>query len=168
MQFAPVNLIEVIERVIHLLKGEFHSDLQWQRDYDPSLPPVQGGKDQLIQAILNIARNACQALQQTKRARVVFKTRVVRQFTIGSVRHRQIMHLSITDNGPGIPEDLIDRIFFPMISGRNEGSGLGLSISQNIVGQHGEPCRSSAAQATRNFPSICPLAVRTNPARQKN
>ena len=90
MQFAPVNLIEVIERVIHLLKGEFHSDLQWQRDYDPSLPPVQGGKDQLIQAILN-TRNACQALQQTKRARVVFKTRVVRQFTIGSVRHRQIM-----------------------------------------------------------------------------
>ena len=116
MQFAPVNLIEVIERVIHLLKGEFHSDLQWQRDYDPSLPPVQGSKDQLIQAILNIARNACQALQQTERARIVFKTRVIRQFTIGSVRHRQIMHLSITDNGPGIPEDLIDRVFFPMIS----------------------------------------------------
>ena len=158
MQFAPVNLIEALERVIHILQGEFYSDLQWQRDYDPSLPEVQGSKDQLIQAILNIARNACQALQQTERARIVFKTRVVRQFTIGSVRHKQIMHLSITDNGPGIPEDLIDRVFFPMISGRSEGSGLGLSISQNIVGQHGGTLQVASRPGNTTFSVYLPFS----------
>ena len=158
MQFEPVNLIEALERVIHILQGEFHADLQWQRDYDPSLPEVQGSKDQLIQAILNIARNACQALQQTERARIVFKTRVVRQFTIGSVRHKQIMHLSITDNGPGIPEDLIDRVFFPMISGRSEGSGLGLSISQNIVGQHGGTLQVASRPGNTTFSVYLPFS----------
>jgi two-component system nitrogen regulation sensor histidine kinase GlnL len=158
MQFEPVNLIEALERVIHILQGEFHADLQWQRDYDPSLPEVQGSKDQLIQAILNIARNACQALQQTERARIVFKTRVVRQFTIGSVRHKQIMHLSITDNGPGISEDLIDRVFFPMISGRSEGSGLGLSISQNIVGQHGGTLQVASRPGNTTFSVYLPFS----------
>ena len=167
MQFAPVNLIEVIERVIHLLRGEFHSDLQWQRDYDPSLPAVKGSKDQLIQAILNIARNACQALQQTERARIVFKTRVVRQFTIGSVRHRQILHLSINDNGPGIPEELIDRVFFPMISGRNEGSGLGLSISQNIVSQHGGTLQVASRPGNTEFSVYLPFSGTNQPSEVK-
>ena len=130
MEFTSVNLIEIIERVMQILQGEFVDNLQWSRDYDPSLPDVHGNQDQLIQAILNVARNACQALQGTERARITFKTRVVRQFTIGSVRHKQAMHLSVIDNGPGVPKDLIERIFFPMISGRAEGSGLGLSISQ--------------------------------------
>lgn len=165
VQFAPVNLIEALERVIHILRGEFHADLRWQRDYDPSLPEVQGSKDQLIQAVLNIARNACQALQGTERARIVFKTRVVRQFTIGSVRHKQIMHLSISDNGPGIPENLIDRVFFPMISGRNEGSGLGLSISQNIVGQHGGTLQVASRPGRTTFSVYLPFSG-LNPLRE--
>ena len=158
MEFEPVNLIEAIERVIHILQGEFETDLQWLRDYDPSLPEVCGSKDQLIQAVLNVARNACQALQGIERARITFKTRVVRQFTIGSVRHKQIMHLSIIDNGPGIPEDLIDRVFFPMISGRSEGSGLGLSISQNIVGQHGGTLQVSSRPGNTTFSVYLPFS----------
>lgn len=163
MVFEPVNLIEVIERVVHILQSEFSADLQWQRDYDPSLPEVHGNKDQLIQAILNVARNACQALQGTERARITFKTRVIRQFTVGSVRHKQIMHLSITDNGPGIPEDLIDRVFFPMISGRSEGSGLGLSISQNIIGQHGGTLQVASRPGNTAFSAYLPFSLYTQP-----
>ncbi len=155
--FEPVNLVEVVERVMHILQREFKPDLKWQRDYDPSLPEVSGNKDQLIQAILNITRNACQALTQVEHARLTFRTRVMRQYTIGSVRHKQIMHLSITDNGPGIPADLIDRIFFPMISGTAEGSGLGLSISQNIIGQHGGALQVSSRPGNTVFSVFLPF-----------
>lgn len=157
IQFEPVNLIEVIERVMQILQPEFKPNLHLQRDYDPSLPEVSGNKDQLIQAILNIARNACQALATVENAKLLFRTRVMRQFTIGSVRHRQVMHLSITDNGPGIPADLIDRIFFPMISGTAEGSGLGLSISQNIIGQHGGALQVSSRPGNTVFSVFLPF-----------
>jgi len=155
--FEPVNLVEVIERVMQILQPEFKPDLHLQRDYDPSLPEVAGDKDQLIQAILNIARNACQALGSIDYAKLTFRTRAMRQFTIGSVRHKQVMHLSITDNGPGIPPDLIDRIFFPMISGRAEGSGLGLSISQNIIGQHGGALQVSSRPGNTVFSVFLPF-----------
>ena len=155
--FEAVNLVEVIEHVMQILQPEFKPDLHLQRDYDPSLPEVSGNKDQLIQAILNIARNACQALSTIEYAKLTFRTRVMRQFTIGSVRHKQVMHLSITDNGPGIPPDLIDRIFFPMISGRAEGSGLGLSISQNIIGQHGGALQVSSRPGNTVFSVFLPF-----------
>ena len=164
MQFAPVNLIEIIERVMQILQGEFLTNLEWSRDYDPSLPEVHGNQDQLIQAILNVARNACQALQGTERARITFKTRVVRQFTIGSVRHKQAMHLSVIDNGPGVPKDLIERIFFPMISGRAEGSGLGLSISQNIIGQHGGALQVASRPGNTVFSVYLPFSQSTQPS----
>lgn len=167
MQFEAVNLIEVIERVIQIQQGEFDADLRWQRDYDPSLPEVHGNKDQLIQAILNIARNACQAMQGSERSRIHFKTRVIRQFTIGSVRHKQIMHLSITDNGPGIPTDLIDRVFFPMISGRSEGSGLGLSISQNIIGQHGGSLQVASRPGNTVFSVYLPFSLHIHPSESR-
>ena len=109
--------------------------------------------------MLNIIRNATQALLEshTEDARIIMRTRVLRQFTIGSVRHRQVMHLSITDNGPGIPADLIDRIFFPMISGTAEGSGLGLSISQNIIGQHGGALQVSSRPGNTVFSVFLPF-----------
>ena len=159
LELEPINLIEAVERVIQILQAEYDTNLHWQRDYDPSLPPVKGSKDQLIQAVLNITRNACQALQNTERARVTFTTRVVRQFTIGSVRHKQIMHLCVTDNGPGIPENLIDRIFFPMISGRSQGSGLGLSISQNIISQHGGALQVSSRPGSTTFSVYLPFSI---------
>ena len=91
----------------------------------------------------------------------MFRTRVVRQFTIGSVRHKQAMHLSIIDNGPGVPEALIDRIFFPMISGRAEGSGLGLSISQNIIGQHGGALQVTSRPGNTVFSVYLPFSQST-------
>jgi two-component system nitrogen regulation sensor histidine kinase GlnL len=163
MQLTPINLIEIIERVMQILQGEFVTNLQWSRDYDPSLPEVHGNQDQLIQAILNVARNACEALHGTERARITFKTRVVRQFTIGAVRHKQVMHLSIIDNGPGVPEDLIERIFFPMISGRPEGSGLGLSISQNIIGQHGGALQVASRPGHTVFSVYLPFSQPNQP-----
>ena len=137
LELEDVNILEVYERVIALVEAEYPGRINWVRDYDPSLPELQADAAQLIQAILNIVRNACEALGDTDEARIQLRSRAVRQFTIGNVRHRVIMHLEIIDNGPGIEPELVDRVFFPMISGRPEGTGLGLSITQNIVAQHG-------------------------------
>ncbi|MDH3640895.1 MAG: ATP-binding protein, partial [Gammaproteobacteria bacterium] len=104
--------------------------------YAPSLPDIPADSTQLVQALLNIIRNAGQALQQTREPQIGLKTRAVRQFTIGATRHRLVARIDISDNGPGIAADMMDRIWFPMISGRPEGTGLGLAITQAIIGQH--------------------------------
>jgi len=136
----PVNIHEVLERVRHLVEAECHGALSIQRDYDPSIPEFIGDREQLIQALLNIARNARQALAErppeAPPGEIHFKTRTQRQFTIGNQRHRLVCQIDISDNGPGIPSELMDNIFFPMISGRAEGTGLGLAISQSIVNRH--------------------------------
>ncbi|WP_231872103.1 nitrogen regulation protein NR(II), partial [Oleiphilus sp. HI0128] len=110
------------------------------RDYDPSIPEFLGDKSQLIQAFLNIAKNALQALSEQKdenpSPQIVLRTRTLRQFTIGHTRHRLVLKVDIIDNGPGIPKDSIQNIFYPMISGRAEGTGLGLSITQSIFTKH--------------------------------
>lgn len=135
----PTNIHEIIERVVTLVKAE-HQDqeLGFERDYDPSIPEVKCDKEQIIQAVLNIVRNAVQAMHgaQTKKPNIGLRTRVLRQFTVGTERYKLVCHVEITDNGPGIPEESRDAIFLPMISGRAEGSGLGLSISQSILTQH--------------------------------
>ena len=132
----PVNLLQVCERVITLLEAEHPEQMGWIRDYDPSLPELHADEAQLIQAILNVTRNACEALVNTPDPKITFKTRILRQFTIGATRHRQAVQLDISDNGPGVDPQLMNRIFFPMISGRPDGSGLGLAITQNIIAQH--------------------------------
>jgi two-component system nitrogen regulation sensor histidine kinase GlnL len=98
---------------------------------------VHGDEAQLIQALLNIAANAAQALEHRPNPAIGIRTRVVRQFTIGSRLHRIVLQIDIIDNGPGIPDDMLERMYFPMISGRPEGTGLGLAITQAIIGQHG-------------------------------
>jgi len=133
---GPVNIFAVLERVIALVEAEAPNRISWQRDYDPSLPDLLADDGQLIQAFLNILRNARQALADTPDARISLRARAARQFTIGTVRHRTLLHLDITDNGPGIEPGLLDRVFFPMISGRADGTGLGLAITQSIVAQH--------------------------------
>ncbi len=135
-KIADVNLHQTLERVVQLVDAELPGRIEFDRDYDPSLPPVQADPDQLIQAFINIIRNAGQALGNTSNARITLRTRAVRQFTIGTTRHRVAAQIDISDNGPGIPEDMMQRIWFPMISGRADGTGLGLAITQNIVGQH--------------------------------
>ncbi len=131
-----VNIFKVFEHVIQLIEAERPNTIKWVRDYDPSLPDLEADEAQLIQAILNILRNAAQAIFNTEEPQIILRSRVVRQFTIGAKRHRMVMQLDIIDNGPGIDPDLEERIFFPMISGRPDGTGLGLAITQNIISQH--------------------------------
>jgi two-component system nitrogen regulation sensor histidine kinase GlnL len=135
-RLAKINAHQVLERVVQLVEAEQPGRIRIVRDYDPSLPEVEADLEQLIQAVLNIVRNAQQALAETPDPRIDLRTRIIRQFTIGNVRHRLVVLIEISDNGPGIPPELSDRIYYPMISGRAEGSGLGLSITQSIVGQH--------------------------------
>lgn len=137
IQHAPVNIHKVLERVRALLIAE-HPQVHIARDYDPSLPDLSGDEAQLIQAILNVARNAVQAMTdaQVETPELVLRTRARRQFTLGAERHRLVCDVSIIDNGPGVAESLQETLFFPMVSGRAEGSGLGLSIAQSILHQH--------------------------------
>ncbi|MCO1332728.1 nitrogen regulation protein NR(II) [Microbulbifer sp. OS29] len=139
VQLQPVNAHEVLERVAQLVDAECGGKLWIRRDYDPSIPDVPADSEQLIQALLNIARNAMQAIDESiglSSGEMVLRTRIQRQFTIGRRNCPLVCRIEIEDNGPGIPEEIRERIFFPMISGRAEGSGLGLSISLNIINQH--------------------------------
>jgi two-component system, NtrC family, nitrogen regulation sensor histidine kinase GlnL len=135
----PINIHEITERVLNLIQAETQGTLTLLRDYDPSVPDIMADREQLIQAVLNIVRNAMQAIQHgvgLERGEITLRTRTLRQFTIGHIRHRLVCRLEVIDNGPGIPDEIIDSIFYPMVSGRAEGTGLGLSITQNIVSQH--------------------------------
>ena len=136
---GDVNIHEVFERVRSLIMAEFPHGLTIHRDYDLSLPDFRGDKEQLIQAVLNIAHNAAQALAPRMNqgdAELVFRSRIGRSITIAKVRYRLALDLHIIDNGPGIPAELKDRIFYPLVSGRDGGSGLGLTLAQTFVQQH--------------------------------
>jgi two-component system, NtrC family, nitrogen regulation sensor histidine kinase GlnL len=126
----PLGIHEVLERVRSLVKAEFGVEIE--RDYDPSLPDVLGDREQLIQAVLNIARNAAQA----GAAHIVFRTRAVRQITILRQRHKLALELQVIDDGPGVPAEIQERIFNPLVSGREGGTGLGLSLAQTFVQYH--------------------------------
>jgi two-component system nitrogen regulation sensor histidine kinase GlnL len=130
-----INLHEVTEHVRQLMEVDCPTGVSLIPDYDPSIPPVHADRDQLIQVILNLLRNAVQAVGDS--GRIQLRTRVERQFTIGPTRHRLVAMIEVIDDGPGIPKELLSQIFFPMVSGHPEGTGLGLSIAQSIVNQHG-------------------------------
>jgi two-component system nitrogen regulation sensor histidine kinase GlnL len=134
-QFQQLNIHHVIEHVRGLLQAEFPTGPEIVRDYDPSIPDFKADADRLIQALLNIARNGANAAGTS--GRLVLRTRVLRQFTLGSVCCRLVLRVEIEDDGQGIPEEMQDRIFFPMVSGRAGGTGLGLAIAQEMVNQHG-------------------------------
>jgi len=133
------NIHEALERVRSLVLAEFPKGLRIIRNYDTSLPDILGDREQLIQAVLNIAHNAAQALSDeitAGTARIELKTRVARSVTIAKHRYKLAMDLQVIDNGPGIPDDIRERIFFPLVSGREGGSGLGLTLAQTFVQQH--------------------------------
>jgi two-component system nitrogen regulation sensor histidine kinase GlnL len=132
-QIRPVNVHEVLERVRSLMQAEYPG-LGVRRDYDTSLPEVQGDLEQLIQAVLNIARNAAQAVDG--QGEIVFRTRAARQVTLAMKRWRLAVRLDIVDHGPGIPEDMQDKIFLPLVSGREGGSGVGLTVAQSLIQRH--------------------------------
>jgi two-component system nitrogen regulation sensor histidine kinase GlnL len=140
-QLVAVNVHEITERAAALVEAETSGRLRIVREYDPSIPGLYGDRGKLIQAVLNLVRNAMQAVEASGQladgsARIVLRTRVVNHFTIGGQRHRIVCRLDIIDNGPGIPEDIHDRIFYPLVSGRPEGSGLGLPIAQSAIHLH--------------------------------
>ncbi|WP_304941500.1 nitrogen regulation protein NR(II) [Bacterioplanoides sp. SCSIO 12839] len=134
-----VNIHEILERVCQLVSVESENVIQIERDYDPSIPELEADKGQIVQAMLNICRNAMQAMLEAEPPIPVptlkLRTRTVRQFTIGHLRHRLVAQIDIRDNGPGIPAKLQENLFYPMVTGRPEGTGLGLSISQSIINQ---------------------------------
>ncbi|MBS1137994.1 MAG: nitrogen regulation protein NtrB [Proteobacteria bacterium] len=133
MQPGPVNIHDALERARRLIEAEFPA-VVLRPDYDISLPDLTGDREQLIQAVLNVVRNAAQALKG--RGEITLRTRARRQVTVAKRRYRLALELQIIDNGPGIPDEIRDKIFFPLVSGREGGSGLGLSLAQSFIQQH--------------------------------
>ncbi len=157
---GEVNIHEVSERVRSLILAEFPRGLRIARDYDTSIPEFRGDREQLIQAVLNIAHNAAQALSdriQQGDAQIIMRTRIARQVTLGKRRWRLALELHVEDNGPGIPADIRDRIFYPLVSGRASGSGLGLTLAQTFVQQHHGSIECDSAPGRTVFRIVMPL-----------
>jgi two-component system nitrogen regulation sensor histidine kinase GlnL len=141
----------VLERVRSLVKAEFGTEIE--RDYDPSLPEVLGDREQLIQAVLNIARNAA----QTGSKRILFRTRAIRQVTILRQRYKLALELQVVDDGPGVPDEIRERIFNPLVSGREGGTGLGLSLAQTYVQYHHGVIEFESRPGRTTFRILLPL-----------
>jgi two-component system, NtrC family, nitrogen regulation sensor histidine kinase GlnL len=152
-----LSIHEVLEHVRNLINAETNNQVTMLRDYDPSLPDVIGDPSQLVQAVLNIVRNALQAADSEEDCVITLRTRPQRQFTIGSERHRLVCRLDIEDNGPGIPQDMLHSIFMPMVTGRAEGTGLGLTIAQSIITRHGGMLECSSEPGCTRFSIYLPL-----------
>ncbi len=133
-RYAALNIHEVLERVRSLVLAEVPEGLKIQRDYDTSLPDLIGDKEQLIQVMLNIVKNATQAMQG--QGKIILRTRIARQVTLIKQHHKLAVMVQIVDNGPGIEPELRDKIFYPLVSGRADGHGLGLTLAQDFVSQH--------------------------------
>jgi two-component system nitrogen regulation sensor histidine kinase GlnL len=157
---GDVNIHEVCERVRSLILAEFPKGLRVVRDYDTSIPEFRGDREQLIQALLNITHNAALVLAERINegdAQIVFRTRAVRQVTFGKQRYRLALELHVIDNGPGVPDSIKDRIFFPLISGREGGSGLGLTLAQTFVQQHHGLIECDSVPGRTDFKILIPL-----------
>ncbi|MCZ6887248.1 MAG: nitrogen regulation protein NR(II) [Gammaproteobacteria bacterium] len=163
-----VNIHEVLERVIQLTDAESRGRIQFVRDYDPSLPEFVGDFEKLVQAALNILRNATEAMANTEAPRIEINSRVIRQHTIGAVRHRLVAKVDIIDNGPGVPEDIADQMFYPMISGQPNGTGLGLAITQNIIHQHNGFLECDSVPGRTAFSIYLPLESEEKEENKKN
>jgi len=153
--YSSLNIHEVLERVRSVVLAEMPEGLEVKRDYDISLPALIGDKEQLIQVMLNIVRNAAQAMQGN--GLIVLRTRVAHQITLVKRRHRMAVMVQIIDNGPGVPEELRDKIFYPLVSGRADGHGLGLTLAQDFVSQHNGVIEFDSEPGCTRFNVILPL-----------
>jgi two-component system nitrogen regulation sensor histidine kinase GlnL len=149
------NIHELLEHVASLMQAEAPDRPDLRRDYDPSLPELSLDRDQIIQALLNITRNAREAAGE--QGHILFRTRVLRQFTLGNQRHRLVASIDIVDDGPGVASDMLGRIFTPLVSGKPGGTGLGLSIAQELVNRHGGLIECVSAPGDTVFSLILPV-----------
>jgi len=157
---GDVNIHEVCERVRSLVLVEYPQGLSVRRDYDTSIPEFRGDRAQLIQAVLNIVQNAAQALAPRivqGDACITLRTRVARQVTFGKQRYRLALELHVIDNGPGVPETIRDRIFYPLVSGRDGGSGLGLTLAPTFVQRHDGLIECDSQPGCTDFRILIPL-----------
>lgn len=154
-QRRSINIHQVVERVRTLAAAEAPSGVKIVRDYDPSIPDFMADPDQLIQALLNIVRNALQAVG--RQGRITLRTRSMRQTTIGHQRHKLAVRIDVIDDGPGIPPEMLENIFFPMVTGRPDGTGLGLPIAQDLVNQHRGLIECSSEPAHTQFSILLPI-----------
>jgi two-component system, NtrC family, nitrogen regulation sensor histidine kinase GlnL len=163
---VPMNIHEVCERVRTLILAEFPEGVHVERDYDVGLPDFRGDPEQLIQAVLNIARNAAQAILGAReraggafqgRGHIVLRTRVARRVTLARRFHKLALELQVVDDGPGIPADIRDQIFYPLVSGREGGTGLGLTLAQTFVQQHQGVVECDSQPGRTSFRIVLPL-----------
>lgn len=153
--FKVINIHEVLERVRQLVEAESSGSLSITCDYDPSIPDIRADRDLLIQAVLNIVKNAVQALDGS--GTIILKTRIQRNQTIGRQHHKLAVKVDIIDNGSGIDPDIMERIFYPMITGRADGTGLGLSIAQSLINQHNGLIECHSEHRNTVFSIILPI-----------
>lgn len=151
----PVNIHQILEHVRSLVGVEQDSGLTIERQYDPSIPDLLADSELLVQAFLNLVRNAAEVGAN----HIVLRTRTERRFTIGHKRYKLVLRVDIIDDGPGIPVELRERIFYPMVTGRAEGTGLGLSIAQSLVNQHHGIIEFTSAPGNTVFTIFLPLEV---------
>jgi two-component system nitrogen regulation sensor histidine kinase GlnL len=150
-----LNIHEICEHVVHLIRAEAPVGVQVERDYDPSLPDGLFDRHQVIQALLNVARNAMQAVGS--HGRIVMRTRVRSGMNIGKTRHRLVADIELEDNGPGVPIDLIKTLFMPLVTGRSNGTGLGLAVAQDIATRHGGIIEFTSQPGRTVFSLLLPL-----------
>jgi len=130
-----VNVHELLEYVVRIIQAEDRRGFSVRRDYDAGLPQIDLDHDQMVQALLNLVRNAVAALDG--QGTLTLRSRAVTNFTIGEHRHRVIASIEIEDDGPGIPADMQDSVFYPLVTSRPEGTGLGLPVAQELLSRHG-------------------------------
>ena len=157
--FESVNIHEVLEKVLRLVESETQCDWVLTREYDPSVPSVLGDFDQLTQALLNIIQNAREAARSDVAAELVVRTGIEHQFTIGTHRHTMVARIEIEDNGIGIPAEIQDQIFLPLVTGKATGTGLGLAITHTIVGMHHGLIVCESRTGSTTFVLYLPLAI---------
>jgi two-component system, NtrC family, nitrogen regulation sensor histidine kinase GlnL len=152
---VPLNVHEICEHVYYLLRAEAPMTVLIERDYDPSLPDAPLDRHQLIQALLNVARNALQAIGD--RGRIVLRTRARSNVGIGSALHRLVASVQVEDSGPGVPPHLRGSIFYPLVTGRANGTGLGLAVAQELVTRNGGIIEFESQVGRTVFTLLLPL-----------
>jgi two-component system, NtrC family, nitrogen regulation sensor histidine kinase GlnL len=153
------NIHELLQHVSHLLEADASGGIKVERDYDPSLPPLHIDRNLIIQAMLNLGRNAAQAigLNADKSGRIVLRTRALTNVSIGARRHRLVASVQFEDNGPGVPEHLRETLFYPLVTGRADGTGLGLAVAQDLVSRHDGLIEFESRPGSTTFTILLPF-----------